>query len=79
MMTGYKGTFLKKNGERRTMRFLKLDDLPKQFLAETTKGGKRLTAGDGMELVWDIDESDFRIFNHNMRVDNIEEFEYTLR
>lgn len=78
-MTGYKGTFLKKNGERRTMRFLKLDDLPRKFLSENTKGGKRLTVGDGMELVWDIDESDFRIFNHKMRVDNIEEFEYTLR
>lgn len=78
-MKAYKGTFLKKTGERRTMRFIKLDDLPKQFLAENTSGGKSHKLGAGMELVWDIDETDFRIFNHNMRVDNIEEFEYTLR
>lgn len=78
-MTGYKGTFLKKSGERRTMRFVKLQDLPKSFLAENTSGGKASKLADGMELVWDIDEKDFRIFNHNLRVDNIEEFEYTLR
>ena len=78
-MTGYVGTFLKKNGERRTMRFLKLEDLPKNFLSEHTSGGKPHALGAGMELVWDIEENDFRIFNHNMRVDKIEEFEYTLR
>lgn len=77
-MTAYKGTFLKKDGERRTMRFLKLEDLPKKFLVENTKGGKSHKLGDGMELVWDIDEKDFRVFNHKMRVDNLEEFEYTL-
>jgi len=31
-----------------------------------------------MELVWDIDENDFRIFNSKTVVDKIEEFEYTL-
>ena len=79
MMTGYKGTFLKKDGERRTMRFVRVGDLPKKFLSENTKGGKHQELRDGMELVWDIDAKDFRIFNHNMRVDNLEEFEYTLQ
>ena len=77
-MKAYKGTFLKKDGERRTMKFVKLDDLPKKFLAENTKGGKSHNLADGMELVWDIDAADFRIFNHTMRVDNLEEFEYSL-
>ena len=78
-MKAYKGTFLKKTGERRVMRFVKLEDLPKSFLAENTSGGKSHKLAEGMELVWDIDEKGFRIFNHTMRVDNIEEFEYTLR
>jgi Mn-dependent DtxR family transcriptional regulator len=78
-MKAYKGTFLKKDGERRAMRFLKINDLPKNFMEGKIKGNQKHKLAEGMELVWDIDESDFRIFNHNMRVDNIEEFEYTLR
>jgi hypothetical protein len=78
-MKAFIGTFIKKNGERRTMRFVKLEDLPKQFFEGKFNSGKKHVLAEGMELVWDIDESDFRIFNHNMRVDNFEEFEYTLR
>ena len=78
-MRAYKGTFLKKDGERRTMRFLKLGDLPSTFMEGKIKGSQKHKLSEGMELVWDIDESEFRIFNHKMKVDNIEEFEYTLR
>lgn len=78
-MKAYKGVFIKKSGERRAMRFVKLSDLPSNFISSRMKGsGKRMPLTEGSELVWDIDEADFRIFNHNMAVDNLEEFEYTL-
>lgn len=78
-MNAYKGTFIKKDGERRTMRFVKLSDLPADFIAPKFKGsGKRHLLTEGYELVWDIDQKDFRIFNYNMVVDKLEEFDYTL-
>ena len=78
-MKAYKGTFKKKNGSERTMRFLRIADMPTEFIASKIKGGnKSHLLGEGMELVWDIDENDFRIFNSKNVVDKIEEFEYTL-
>ena len=78
-MKAYKGTFIKKNGERRAMRFVKLGDLPSNFVDSRFKGtGKRMVLTEGSELVWDIDESDFRVFNYKMAIDNLEEFDYTL-
>jgi hypothetical protein len=77
-MTAYKGTFIKKDGQRRTMRFLKVKDLPKSLLEGKFTTGKKHNISEGSELVWDIDENDFRIFNHKMMVDNLEEFDYTL-
>jgi hypothetical protein len=77
-MKAFKGTFIKQNGERRTMRFLKIADLPSTLLEGKFKGGKKHSLAEGSELVWDIDEKDFRVFNHKLLVDKIEEFEYTL-
>jgi len=77
-MKAYKGTFIKKTGERRTMRFLKIKDLPKHLLEGKFTTGKKHALAEGSELVWDLDEKDFRIFNHNMMVDKLEEFDYTL-
>jgi len=77
-MKAYKGTFIKKTGDRRTMRFVKVSDLPSKYLEGKFSTGKKHVLTEGSELVWDIDESDFRIFNHKMAVDNLEEFEYTL-
>lgn len=78
-MKAYKGTFMKKSGERRMMRFVKINDLPKGFTESKFKGtGKKHMLTEGSELVWDIDQEDFRIFNHNMMVDKLEEFDYTL-
>ena len=76
-MTGYRGTFQKKDGSLRTMRFLLLKDLPSDFVASKIKGGNsphRLT--EGMELVWDIDENSLRIFNRTTVIGGIEEFEH---
>lgn len=78
-MKAFKGTFMKKSGERRMMRFVKINDLPKGFIESKFKGtGKKHLLTEGSELVWDIDQEDFRIFNHNMMVDKLEEFDYTL-
>ncbi len=77
-MTGYKGSFKKKDGSIRTMRFLILKDLPTDFVASKIKGGgSKHALVEGMELVWDIDEQGLRIFNRNTVLDNIEEFDYT--
>ena len=77
-MKAYQGTFIKKTGERRTMRFVKLSDLPQSFMEGKIKGNQKHTLAEGAELVWDIDAQGFRNFNFNMVVDKIEEFEYTL-
>tara|TARA_R100000008_G_C3530109_1_gene138791 strand:- start:254 stop:514 length:261 start_codon:yes stop_codon:yes gene_type:complete len=76
-MKQYKGTFLKKNGETREMRFLRLSDLPKEFLDSKLKGGsnKKSKLSEGSELVWDIDSNGFRVFNWNSVQGNIEENE----
>ena len=76
-MKAYKGTFIKKTGERRLMRFVKVKDLPTSYFEGFTTGKKHVLS-EGLELVWDIDEKDFRIFNHKLAIDNLEEFEYTL-
>jgi hypothetical protein len=82
-MKAYKGTFIKKTGERRVMRFIKLEDLAndekgKSILSTNIQGKQKHNLAAGYELVWDIDESELRIFNHNTAVDKLEEFEYTL-
>jgi len=59
-------TFLKKNGESREMHFIKLDDLPEEFLKKQLKGSnKERKLAEGLELVWDLENKDFRIFNWN--------------
>lgn len=59
-------TFLKKNGEEREMHFIKLNDLPKEFLKKQLKGSdKERNLKEGLELVWDLENKGFRIFNWN--------------
>ena len=59
-------TFLKKNGESREMHFIKLDDLPEEFLKKQLKGSnKERKLAEGLELVWDLDNKGFRVFNWN--------------
>ena len=64
-MRAYVGTFTKKNGESRLMKFARLGDLPEEFLEKKTKGGKSRKLSEGKEVVWDLDEKGFRIFNWN--------------
>ena len=63
-MKAYKGTFKKKNGESRDMVFARLYDLPQKFLDERIQGaGSEQQYPEGMELVWDLEADNFRIFN----------------
>lgn len=64
LMKAYNGTFTKKNGEARTMRFVRITDIPEKFISTQIKGtGRKTTLAEGMELVWDLDTSAFRMFN----------------
>tara|TARA_R100000005_G_C4896989_1_gene140985 strand:+ start:321 stop:584 length:264 start_codon:yes stop_codon:yes gene_type:complete len=63
-MNVYTGTFIKTNGDVRTMRFVRVPDLPNAFLAGKVKNtGKGSTLKEGRELVWDLDKNNFRIFD----------------
>lgn len=62
----YTGTFTKKNGDERTMKFVRVQDLPEQFLNnQITGGGTERKLAEGLELVWDVENNGFRIFNWN--------------
>ena len=75
-MKAYIGAFAKKNGEIREMKFAKLSDLPKLFLEEKVKGGsKEKKMPTGMEVVWDLDNRAFRVFNWKTAVSEPEIFE----
>jgi len=75
-MKAYKGTFKKKNGKSRQMTFAKLADLPEQFLETRVIGaGSEQNYPEGMELVWDLEADNFRIFNWKSADDNPKEFD----
>ena len=66
MITYYSATFVKANGENREMKFIKLNDLPNNFLDDKIKDREsQKTLTGGHEVVWDIDKNGFRIFNWN--------------
>ena len=75
-MRAYHGTFRKKNGESRQMRFVKLSDLPEAVLSNVVKGtGRTTNLAEGMELVWDLDTHGFRMFNWKTVLDDVAEIE----
>lgn len=71
----YEVTFIKKNGERRKIIFSFLRDMPSDFINSRLKGSRKHDLGAGMELVWDHEESDFRIFNRLTIVGSINKLE----
>lgn len=76
MVTYYTATFVKTNGENRKMKFIKLNDLPNNFLDGKIKNrDKQKTLTEGHEVVWDIDKNGFRIFNWNTIVGEAEKNE----
>lgn len=74
IMKAYKGTFKKKNGQIREMLFAHLRDLPDTFLEEKIIGsGSEKSYPDGMELVWDLEENGFRVFNWSTHTGHLEQ------
>ena len=75
-MKAYKGTFKNKNGESRDMVFARLLDLPQKFLDERVQGaGSEQQYPDGMELVWDLEADNFRVFNWRSAETDPKEFD----
>ena len=71
-MIVYQGTFVKKDGSQRTMKFIKTKDLPNKFLSDRLKGtGKQNNLGENRELVWDLDNQGFRVFNFETTVGKV--------
>lgn len=76
MFTVYEGKFKKTDGNERNMEFVRLKDLPVQFLAHKLKGNSRKTQrtlGEGMELVYDVQAENFRIFNWKTVIGEVKE------
>lgn len=54
------------------MSFVRIGDLPADFLNGKVKSNaKPRKLAEGVELVWDIQSKDFRIFNHNTVVGKV--------
>ena len=65
-MRVFSGSFIKKDGSERTMRFVMLDDVDadiKARLFKSDKPGPQLPAGS--VRVWDLDARGVRIYNAN--------------
>ena len=74
----YAGMFRKKNNDLRHMTFVKLGDVPDTFLETKIKDKSQdRTMPTGMELVWDLDKGDFRVFNYTAQVGDLREMEMT--
>jgi len=74
-MIAQRGTFIKANGEERQMNFVKLKNLPEGFVDKNTIGtGSAPNLTEGLELVWDLDASGFRVFNWNTTVGDVVEY-----
>jgi len=63
-MQAYKATFIKKDGSEREMFFCRLKDIPNEFITSRLGGnGDAKNYPEGMELVWDLEADNFRVFN----------------
>ena len=57
----YTGTFTKRNGQSRTMTFIKSSDIPQSFIGS----GKPPRLSKGEEVVYDVNVKGYRVFNWN--------------
>ena len=66
--TQYTGTFIKTDGSKRTMNFIKVSDLPDSHFSESQRKEKK---GD-IQVVYDTDVRDFRVFNRGRVVGDVQ-------
>ena len=69
-ITQYTGTFVKRDGTRRTMNFFKTSDLPKSMVSEGSVDRYPRRNGE-IEVVYDSDKKGFRTFNHGTLVGTV--------
>ena len=78
-MTGYQATYMKKDGSSRDIRFVRTSDMPEEWFEKHVKGtGKKRILKEGNELVWDLDNDGFRIFNWNTVKGDVKKFDFSL-
>ena len=63
------GTFTTQKGEKRTMSFIKVSDLPSSFVSVSSRARK---LRPGFETVYDIDKGAYRTFNYNTLIGSIQ-------
>ena len=61
--TIHTGTFTKRNGESRTMRFIRGRDVPEGVYGTASK--RQASLPEGSEIVYDVSNRGFRVFNWN--------------
>jgi hypothetical protein len=61
-------TFTKNDGTSRTMNYISIQDLPSTI---TSAMGPQRNFGQNRELVWDVDNSGFRVVNFGTQVGSI--------
>ncbi len=67
----YRGTFVKINGESRSMRFVRIPDLPSGMISESAHQHIRhLQELHGSEVVYDLDKQGFRSYNWKTSTDS---------
>ena len=69
-ITQYTGTFVKRDGTRRTMNFFKTSDLPKSMISENTTDRYARSNGE-IQVVYDADKKGFRTFNYGTVVGQV--------
>ena len=62
--TAYTGTFVNKNGQTRTMTFIRQGDVPSSFF----NGSIKRNLSEGMETVYDVNAKGWRTFNSNTQI-----------
>ena len=62
------GTFITQKGDKRTMNFIKISDLPSSMTSLHSRVRK---LQPGFETVYDIDKNQYRTFNNNTVVGSI--------
>ena len=67
-LTVYTGTFVTQSGFRRTMNFVRLSEAPSGTFPSLSK---RRNLSEASELVWDIDQKQYRTFNSKTQVGSI--------
>ena len=55
--------FIKNNGDTRVMKFVSLEDLPREFLMKKIIGNPPQPVPKHLIRVWDVEKSNFRYIN----------------